>query len=36
LAGRFTTVLEQRDDRWLLVQSHFSLPAAEQAEGRSF
>jgi ketosteroid isomerase-like protein len=36
LAGRFTAVLEHRDDRWLLLQTHFSLPAAEQAEGRSF
>jgi uncharacterized protein (TIGR02246 family) len=36
LAGRFTAVLEQREDRWLLVQTHFSLPAAEQAEARSF
>jgi ketosteroid isomerase-like protein len=36
LAGRFTAVLEQRQDRWLLVQTHFSLPAAEQDEGRSF
>ncbi|HEX5881078.1 MAG TPA: nuclear transport factor 2 family protein [Actinomycetota bacterium] len=36
LAGRFTAVLERRDDRWLLMQTHFSLPAAEQAEGRSF
>jgi ketosteroid isomerase-like protein len=36
LAGRFTAVLEDRGDRWLLLQMHFSLPAAEQAEGRSF
>jgi ketosteroid isomerase-like protein len=36
MSGRFTAVLEQRGDRWLLVQTHFSLPAAEQAEGRSF
>lgn len=36
LVGRFTAVLEHRDNRWLLVQTHFSLPAAEQAEGRSF
>jgi ketosteroid isomerase-like protein len=36
LAGRFTAVLERRGDRWLLVQTHFSLPAAEQAEGRSY
>jgi len=36
LTGRFTAVLEQREGRWLLVQTHFSLPATEQAEGRSF
>lgn len=36
LTGRFTAVLEQREGRWLLVQTHFSLPAAQQAEGRSF
>jgi ketosteroid isomerase-like protein len=36
LDGRLTAVLEHRDNRWLLVQTHFSLPAAEQAEGRSF
>jgi hypothetical protein len=28
--------VEQRGGRWLLMQTHFSLPAAEQAEGRSF
>jgi ketosteroid isomerase-like protein len=36
MTGRFTAVLEQREGRWLLMQTHFSLPAAEQAEGRSF
>jgi ketosteroid isomerase-like protein len=36
LTGRFTAVLEQREGRWLLMQTHFSLPATEQAEGRSF
>jgi ketosteroid isomerase-like protein len=36
LTGRFTAVLEHREDRWLLMQTHFSVPAAEQAEGRSF
>jgi ketosteroid isomerase-like protein len=36
MTGRFTAVLEQRQGRWLLMQTHFSLPAAEQAEGRSF
>jgi hypothetical protein len=35
-SGRFTAVLEQRDDRRLVVQTHFLLPAAEQTEGRSF
>lgn len=32
---RMTAVLEQRDDRWLIVQSHVSLPAAAQEEGDS-
>jgi ketosteroid isomerase-like protein len=27
LPGRFTGVYEKRGDRWLLAQSHFSLPA---------
>jgi ketosteroid isomerase-like protein len=36
LAGRFTVVLERRAGRWLLMQTHFSVPAADQAEGRSF
>ena len=35
-AGRFTAVLEKRGGKWLFVQSHFSLPAAEQREGQSF
>ena len=33
---RITTVLEQRGGRWLVVQSHDSLPAAEQKEGESW
>jgi ketosteroid isomerase-like protein len=33
---RFTTVLEQRDGRWLVVQSHASVPAAGQKEGDSW
>jgi ketosteroid isomerase-like protein len=33
--GRLTAVLEKRGDRWLFVQSHFSLPAPG-AEGQSF
>ena len=33
---RLTTVLEQRNGRWLMVQSHDSLPAASQKDGESF
>jgi uncharacterized protein (TIGR02246 family) len=33
---RLTTVLEQRDGRWLVMQSHASVPAAEQKEGESW
>ncbi len=36
LPARVTFVLEQRGGRWLIVQSHFSLPAAGQEEGESF
>ena len=33
---RFTTVLEQRNGKWLIVQSHASVPAAGQKEGESW
>jgi uncharacterized protein (TIGR02246 family) len=33
---RITFVLEKRIDEWLIVQAHFSVPAASQAEGASF
>ena len=33
---RTTMVLEQRGDRWLIVQGHSSLPAAGQKEGESW
>jgi len=36
LPARFTGVLEKRDKRWYWMQSHFSLPAAGQAEGKYF
>ena len=36
LQARETAVLEQRGDRWLIVQSHASLPAAGQKEGEAF
>jgi uncharacterized protein (TIGR02246 family) len=36
LPARVTCVLEQRDGRWLIVNSHFSTPAAAQEEGHSF
>ena len=28
LEGRFSAIFENRSDRWLIVQSHFSYPAA--------
>ena len=36
LPARFTGVFEKRDDQWLRVQAHFSLPAPDQDEGQSF
>jgi len=36
LPARITFVLEQRGDQWLIVQAHFSLPAAGQEEGEAF
>jgi uncharacterized protein (TIGR02246 family) len=36
LQARSTAVLEQRQDRWLIVQLHASLPAAGQEEGEAF
>ena len=36
IPGRLTAVLEQRAEGWLLVQTHFSLPATGQSEGDSF
>ena len=33
---RLTVVLEQRGDRWLIIQWHDSLPAAGQKEGQAF
>ena len=36
LQARSTAVLEWRGDRWLIVQSHSSLPAAGQKEGEAF
>ena len=35
LPARATFVLERRDGGWLIVQSHFSSPLAEQEEGQS-
>ncbi|HUV01974.1 MAG TPA: nuclear transport factor 2 family protein [Desulfobacteria bacterium] len=35
-SGRLTGVMENRDGNWLIVQGHFSLPAAEQPDGQSF
>ena len=36
LPARATLVFERRDDRWLVVHGHFSLPAEGQEEGESF
>jgi uncharacterized protein (TIGR02246 family) len=36
LPARITFVLEKRGEQWLIVQGHFSLPAAGQGEGESF
>ena len=36
MAGRLTAVLEKRQGRWLIMQSHFAMPYAGQAAGQSF
>ena len=36
LPVRSTAVLEQRAGRWLIVQSHASIPSVGQSEGESF
>ena len=36
LRARITFVLENRREQWLIVQAHFSFPAAGQGEGESF
>jgi ketosteroid isomerase-like protein len=35
MPARATILLENRGDKWLVVQSHFSAPAAGQEEGTS-
>jgi len=35
MPGRVTMVLEKRNGSWLIVQGHFSAPAAGQAGGES-
>ena len=36
LPASITFVLEKRGEQWLIVQGHFSFPAAGQGEGESF
>lgn len=36
MTGRLTSVFEKRDRRWLIAQSHFSMPYTAQAPGQSF
>jgi len=33
---RLTGVMEKRGDRWLILQSHDSVPDRDQAEGEAF
>jgi hypothetical protein len=35
MPARATFVLEKRDGKWLIVQGHYSAPAAGQEEGQS-
>lgn len=34
--ARVSFVLEKREETWLIVHAHFSMPAAAQEEGQSF
>jgi ketosteroid isomerase-like protein len=36
IPARMTIVLEKEKGRWMIVQAHFSMPAATQEEGESF
>jgi ketosteroid isomerase-like protein len=36
LPGRLSVVLEKRNGKWLFAHLHYSLPAAEQEEGKSW
>ena len=36
MTGRLTCVFEKRGQRWLIAQSHFSMPYTAQAQGQSF
>ncbi len=36
LPGRLSAVVEERDGRWLFAHLHYSLPAAEQEEGKAW
>ncbi|MBV1767527.1 MAG: nuclear transport factor 2 family protein, partial [Methanobacterium sp.] len=36
LSGRLTMVLEKREDNWLIVHLHFSMPSADQKTGQSY
>lgn len=36
LCGRLSLILEKKENKWLFTHLHFSVPATEQEEGRSF
>ena len=36
LSGRLTALFENREDKWLIRQWHYSMPFSAQPEGQSF
>jgi ketosteroid isomerase-like protein len=36
LDGRLSAVFEKRNDKWVIVQLHYSLPVKEQEKGQSY
>ena len=36
LDGRLSAVFEKKNDKWVIVQLHYSLPVKEQEKGQSY
>ncbi|GAB6055949.1 hypothetical protein JCM15415_12650 [Methanobacterium movens] len=36
LKGRLSMILEKREDKWLIVHLHFSIPSSNQKTGQSY